>query len=564
MADEKNPIPHPSLRIKTSPRAPSSRESQGQNNDDNAVILRSRGRSLVREGRAPDANAATDPSNARTDAGPIYQRLSGDTVRSHKFDRPRQLYMIGESRHPLLQATVDELAEEETDYGGATASYASMATFTPVISDAPSSYEVQASFMPSATSPRPFPVQSDSASSLLSRALDSPRPRTVRRARRSSGRSSGSLTSPASAFLSQFNNRELEAPPSEPDDEGQIIGDKGEYVIGEKIGYGGFSVVKQVFTIENDRKVLRAVKIVRKQAKDRTPHQNDMLLLEIEHEITIWRYLKHPNILPLISVYETAFATFCITKLNTGGTLFDLVRAQRRPMSSTSSLGSNSARNAEPIVRKDRGIPLNLVKRYAYQLVSAIRYLHNDVHVVHRDIKLENCLLNPSAAGNSGGTILLCDFGMAEFIRRGDRDPAAIMHSSIGPSTTSTSINGSLQYASPELIEASEPIFSPAVDIWALGVTIFAMLAGELPFTHPLLPKLQNMILEGHWDEDRFRQGLREKQEFTEMEDGDASEEADKAIELIRGCLTMDARMRWSVRRVLESSFLKSCQEEMA
>ncbi|KAK5277313.1 hypothetical protein LTR16_009942, partial [Cryomyces antarcticus] len=129
--------------------------------------------------------------------------------------------------------------------------------------------------------------------------------------------------SPASAFLSQWGKEEAAAM-IEPDDEGQEIGDHSGYIIGRQIGYGGFSVVKEVYTIENNEKVRRAVKIVRKQVSAKSEHENDKLQAHFEHEVSIWRFLKHRHILPLIAVYDSPFATFCITNLNTGGTLFDL------------------------------------------------------------------------------------------------------------------------------------------------------------------------------------------------------------------------------------------------
>lgn len=355
--------------------------------------------------------------------------------------------------------------------------------------------------------------------------------------RRSSRRSTSSSISPAVAFLSKWAKEER-AP--EPDEEGQEIGD---YVLGKQIGFGGFSIVREAYTLEGGERVCRAVKIVRKQVIGRTDLENEQLQAEFEHEVGLWRCLSHRHILPLIAVHVTDFATFCFTKLNTGGTLFDLVRANRQ------------------------GLPRDLARRYAYQLASAIRYLHHDVRVVHRDLKLENCLIDLSGpnAAIEGGHLLLCDFGLSEFItnetrsnsrsnspdpyeRAADRPPQR----NIGPSETSTSIAGSLQYASPELILSPAGLLSTAVDLWSFGVIVYALLVGDLPFQHIFPPRVQMMILAGEWDQAALRRAR-----------GAAGTE-DEVDELVRGCLQMRSEDRWTVAQVLESRWLNGCEEMLA
>ena len=349
---------------------------------------------------------------------------------------------------------------------------------------------------------------------------------------RASTRRSSSSASPATAFLSKFaSNRE--EPPLEPDSEGQEVG---EYVLGRQVGFGGFSVVREAYTIEGDERICRAVKIVRKQIPGREEMENEQLQAEFEHEVSLWRCLGHRNILPLIEVYETGFATFCFTKLNTGGTLFDLVRVNRR------------------------GLSRDLSRRYAYQLASAIRYLHEDVRVVHRDIKLENCLIDisdPNAA-KDGGNVLLCDFGLAEFVTndivRGSPDPYERTRDypppkNFGPSESSTSIAGSLQYASPELIMSPTGFLSSVVDVWAFGVVIYALLVGDLPFQHTFQPRVQMKILAGQWNA-----------EALEVAKGVVGYE-EEVLELMCGCLDMQSEQRWTVGQVLGCRWLIGCQE---
>jgi serine/threonine protein kinase len=338
--------------------------------------------------------------------------------------------------------------------------------------------------------------------------------------------------SPAASFLARYKASAAPIKPSEPDDEGQGIGYNSEYIIGKQIGYGGFSVVKEVTSMEDGKPVIEAVKIVRKQLQKKSEYENEQLQTQFDHEVEIWRFLRHPYILPLIRVYTTDFATFCITKLNKGGTLFDLVRETRR--------------------NKKAGLPAHLVKRYTYQLASAMRYLHNDVQVVHRDIKLENCLVDMTVpnADTDGGDVLLCDFGMADFIVSDQRDgpePHSIgTNQNIGPADTSTSVAGSLQYAAPELFNAPSPVFSPTADIWSFGVVVFALITAGLPFNEGLDIKTIEKIREGGWDEERVRNA-----------DAVKDSGVDDALVLLRGCLDLDVEKRWTVHDILKCSWLR-------
>jgi serine/threonine protein kinase len=342
--------------------------------------------------------------------------------------------------------------------------------------------------------------------------------------------------SPAASFLSRYKASSAPIKPAEPDDEGQGIGYNSEYIIGKQIGYGGFSIVKEVTSMEDGKPVVNAVKIVRKQLRRSSEFENEQIQTQFDHEVEIWRFLRHPYILPLLRVYTTDFATFCITKLNKGGTLFDLVRDTRRS--------------------KKAGLPRHLVKRYAYQLASAMRYLHNDVQVVHRDIKLENCLVDMTVpnAETDGGDVLLCDFGMADFIVSDQRDGPE-PHSSgdnqnIGPADTSTSAQGSLQYAAPELFKASSPVFSPAADIWAFGVVVFALLTASLPFNEGLDTRTLSKIQSGTWNEELVRGAEAVK------EGG-----VDDVLALLKGCLDLNVERRWTIHDILDCAWLRECPQ---
>lgn len=321
---------------------------------------------------------------------------------------------------------------------------------------------------------------------------------------------------------------------TQPDDEGQMVGT--DYVLGKQIGFGGFSVVKEAYKVEEYGEPKRlAVKIVKKQVTGRSEKENEDVQAEFDHEVRVWRYLSHPHVLTLDAVYETDFATFCFTKLAIGGTLFDLVRQNRQ------------------------GLKPHLAKKYAYQLACAIRYLHEDARVVHRDIKLENCLLDPVANedGTISSTLVLCDFGMAEWMtidnggdspdpydEVADRPPPKQM----GPAGSSTSVAGSLEYASPELLQSTDGVIHPSVDIWAFGVIVFTLIVGSRPFQDSFAPRIQANILNGTWNRDAM---------LGELTDEHVRYDRRDALDVVEGCLRMDTEKRWTIRDILGCSWLR-------
>lgn len=348
--------------------------------------------------------------------------------------------------------------------------------------------------------------------------------------RQSSRRSSASSASSASAYLSRFGREEAVA---DPDAEGQEVG---EYVLGKEIGYGGSSVVKEAYTIEGDRRICRAVKIVRKQVNDKEDLENEQFQAEFEREVDLWRCLHHRYILPLIAVHVTNFATFCFSTLIAGGNIYNLIKSNRQ------------------------GLSPNIARRYTYQLASAIRYLHEDMRIVHRDIKLENCLVDLSgpSADTEGGQILLCDFGMAEFITDENIQNSSSLYeaatdgppdSPFGPPQTSTSIAGTLQYLSPELILGPTGFLSRVVDVWAFGVVVYTLITGDLPFQHSLPARVRMMILGGELNREALQRA------------GGAAGMENEVMELVQGCLDMKSDSRWTIGQVLDCRWLNGCEE---
>lgn len=455
------------------------------------------------------------------------------------IDQPmdRQKNIAQEPNYPLSRDVINGFtAQHEFTEQEHVASLTSDTTASPLLDEVHTPLDTPLELMLSpltATSPIDLPFASykrngsqRSARSYRSEMSEGSGRRPNRRTSTRTGRSLPSQ-SPASAFLQRMHSKDTPLQATEPDDEGQEIADGSGHIIGKVIGFGGFSVVKEVATMEHGRKAVYAVKIVRKLLKDTVEAENEQLQTQFEHEVEIWRYLKHPYILPLLRVYNTDFATFCITTKISGGTLLDIVREANK--------------------QKQDGLTPAHAKRYVYQLASAVRYLHNDVTIVHRDIKLENCLVDMSGpnAAVEGGDILLCDFGMADFVVSDQRDTVEPhtqnSNQNIGPSETSTTVAGSLQYAAPELFGAQTPVFSTAADMWAFGVVAYTLFTARLPFNEGLDSKTTEKILNNQWDLERLRNGR------------SITSNPSPAMAIVKGCLELDVSTRWTINDVLES-----------
>eukprot|EP00439_Symbiodinium_sp_Y106_P081627 s980_g20.t1 len=172
----------------------------------------------------------------------------------------------------------------------------------------------------------------------------------------------------------------------------------------------------------------------------------------LQQEVTIMKRLTgHANIIQLFEVVETPSQIVLVMEFANGGDLLRYVRTQRRLQ--------------EPSVK-------DLFK----QLMDGLAHVH-DMCVVHRDIKLENLLLDPY------GCVKIADFGVAVVAQ-----PGRQLHEHCGTPS----------YIAPEiLLEAGYEGF-PA-DVWSSGVSLYAMLCGRLPFKGKSMPDLKRSILRGQY-----------------------------------------------------------------
>ncbi|QDS71087.1 hypothetical protein FKW77_009054 [Venturia effusa] len=250
----------------------------------------------------------------------------------------------------------------------------------------------------------------------------------------------------------------------------------GEYILGQTLGEGEFGKVKMGW--KRDGGVQVAIKLIRRETLGSNPSR----LPKIYREIQILRGLQHPNIVRLHEMVETERHIGIILEYASGGELFDYILQHR-------FLKDNAAR------------------RLFAQLVSGVGYLHKK-GIVHRDLKLENLLLDRNR------NIIITDFGFANTFNSNDELGEEIEYNlgnrdyvkKMGLDTVredghrrgdlmQTSC-GSPCYAAPELVVSDSLYTGRKVDVWSCGVILYAMLAGYLPFDDdPANPEGDNINL---------------------------------------------------------------------
>ncbi|XP_035010476.1 MAP/microtubule affinity-regulating kinase 4 isoform X3 [Hippoglossus stenolepis] len=217
----------------------------------------------------------------------------------------------------------------------------------------------------------------------------------------------------------------------------------GNYRLLKTIGKGNFAKVKLARHILTGREV--AIKII-----DKT-QLNPTSLQKLFREVRIMKTLNHPNIVQLFEVIETEKTLYLIMEYASGGEVFDYLVARGR-------MREKEAR------AKFR------------QIVSAVHYCHLK-KIVHRDLKAENLLLDADS------NIKIADFGFSNEFTAGSK---------------LDTFCGSPPYAAPELFQGKK-YDGPEVDIWSLGVILYTLVSGSLPFDGQNLKELRERVLRGKY-----------------------------------------------------------------
>lgn len=279
------------------------------------------------------------------------------------------------------------------------------------------------------------------------------------------------------------------------------------YKLGEKLGSGAFSTVREGTRLDYDATMWEpddpehppayAIKIVRKE--NLTPLDEGALMDEIEILKEVGMY-KH--IIRLYDIFEEKKFYYMVTEKMSGGELYDRIVMKEH-------YNENEARNVSET------------------LVAALGYCHVR-RIAHRDLKPANLLMcDPS----DDATIKIADFGFAKRVRK--------------PKSLSTKC-GTPQYVAPEVL--SGKLYDTQADMWSIGIIIFTLLVGHPPFENDNLRELVKMIKKGNVV-------------FTEKLWGKHSEESKK---FLRCLLEVDPDKRYDARAALMSDWIDSDDETLA
>ena len=263
------------------------------------------------------------------------------------------------------------------------------------------------------------------------------------------------------------------------------------YEMLDDLGEGIFGSVK--LGVEKKTKERVAIKIIKK--KKAKPSDIELVRTEID----IMKLCHHPNVVHLLDHFENAEYIFIVMEYIRGGRLTDYMKEKK--------FHFTEKRVAEII----------------YEIALGVKYLHK-YGIIHRDLKPDNIMLTEA---NDKGHIKIMDFGLSKILGKKEKTSDGF---------------GTLTFVSPEVL-IRKP-YNKEIDIWSIGVILYLMLSGDLPFD----------------DEEDDEQKIAKSIVFNEVEFppkkfGNKSKEV---IELIKKCLTKEPKDRIKIDDILKSDFIQS------
>ena len=198
------------------------------------------------------------------------------------------------------------------------------------------------------------------------------------------------------------------------------------YDLLELIGTGSYGQVYKVQKKLNNETF--SMKIINKSKKDCSVE-------ELLNEIAVLKNLDHPHIIKIFEYFETKDKIYIIAELCEKGDL-------------------------QKYIEREKIVKEKIVKKIIRQLIMILNYLHKN-RIVHRDLKLQNILVDNSSEENF--SIKLIDFGISTEIKN----------------VNLTESIGTVLYVAPEVILSD---YNEKCDIWSIGIIMFYLLSGKLPF----------------------------------------------------------------------------------
>ncbi|KAK7449245.1 Calcium/calmodulin-dependent protein kinase type I [Stygiomarasmius scandens] len=263
-----------------------------------------------------------------------------------------------------------------------------------------------------------------------------------------------------------------------------------QYRTGKTLGSGTYAIVKEAIHIKTNK--YYACKVINKKLMEGREYM-------VRNEIAVLKRISsgHPNIVTLHDYFETAHNLYLCFDLCTGGELFDRICAK----------GNYYEADAAGLVRT---------------IMKAVAYIHS-AGIVHRDLKPENLLFRTVA---EDADIMIADFGLSRIM---EEEKLSLL----------TEICGTPGYMAPEIFKKTG--HGKPVDIWAMGVITYFLLAGYTPFDRDSQQAEMEAIIAGDY---KF-----EPHEYW-------ANVSETARDFVRECLTIDPANRPTAEEALKHKWL--------
>ncbi|KAK3897611.1 hypothetical protein C8A05DRAFT_19658 [Staphylotrichum tortipilum] len=203
------------------------------------------------------------------------------------------------------------------------------------------------------------------------------------------------------------------------------------YQVGKMLGKGGFAICYEGKAAGASKRV--ALKIVKSQMPTKMEQK-------FQTELQIHSKMRHQNIVQFHRAFTFESCTYLVLELCPNGSLMDMVKRRK-------------------------GLTEPEVRFYTVQIAGAIKYMHAK-GIIHRDLKMGNIFLDKYMNAKIG------DFGLAALLLTG-KDMQVMRR---------TTLCGTPNYIAPEILEKGKKGHDHMVDIWSLGIIVFAMLTSKPPF----------------------------------------------------------------------------------
>ncbi|KAL2255920.1 hypothetical protein VTK26DRAFT_2482 [Humicola hyalothermophila] len=203
------------------------------------------------------------------------------------------------------------------------------------------------------------------------------------------------------------------------------------YQVGKLLGKGGFAICHEAKAAGATKRI--ALKIV----KSKMPTKMEQ---KFQTELQIHSKMRHQNIVQFHRAFTFEGCTYLVLELCPNGSLMDMVKRRK-------------------------GLTEAEVRFYTVQIAGAIKYMHAK-GIIHRDLKMGNIFLDKYMNAKIG------DFGLAALLLTG-KDMQVMRR---------TTLCGTPNYIAPEILEKGKKGHDQNVDIWSLGIIVFAMLTSKPPF----------------------------------------------------------------------------------